>query len=193
MRVSGGLFLVAALLPATAAFGATPKVSGTYNVSTSTVCQAAVPVVATEVDVPPFADGLPTTNDVITVDPSETTFTGELQQLFVTATFTPGAGTPRQGTVAVEGSFWEGDLVFTGTSQGTTQGITQQSLSQTGTFSVTATTLTLVLSGVSTVYQALYSDIVDGVAQHADLVQVYTPPGNNGGAQCIEHGTAARQ
>lgn len=191
MRVYGGLLAVAALLSAPAAFAATPKLSGTYNLMTSTVCQASVPVIATEVDVPPF-NNVPTTTDILTIDPNETTYTGGLGQMLAAVTFTPGAINPHRGKVALNGTTWGGDLVYTGSGQGTTQGLQQQSASDTGTYAATATTLTLTTSGNVAVYQILYSNIVGGVAQQAALVQVYTTQ-NSGGAGCIEHGTATHQ
>ncbi len=146
---------------------------------TTTVCQASVPVIPTVVYVP-GPSGNPVTTDVITIDPNETTNTGSLKQLFATATFS-GA------KVTATGTQWGGDLVFTGTLQGTAPGLTAQALSATFSYTNTATQLTLVVSGVSEVYQVLYSDVVGGVAHRMDLVKVDTVNG------CVEQGAAVHQ
>ncbi len=81
-----------------------------------------------------------------------------------------------------------GDLVFTGTEQGTQPGISSNSVSSSGTYTNTATQLTLNVSGGSTVtYQVLYSDFEGALARRLDLVSVYNAFGS---FACIEQGTA---
>jgi hypothetical protein len=179
MRTFAALAAAGAILLTQAASAATvPKISGVYDLMTTTVCQASVPVIPTEVYVPGSSG--PVTTDVITIDPNETTNTGNLKQLFATATFS-GA------KVTATGTEWGGDLVFTGTSQGTSPGLAAQALSSIFSYTNTATQLTLIESNGNEVYQVLYSGIVGGVAQRMDLVRVDTVNG------CVEQGMAVRQ
>lgn len=197
MRSFGGLLAAPALLltlglslHGTSAAAAVPKLSGTYNVSTTTICQAAVPIAQTVVDVPPFTT-VPTTTTVLTIDPNQTTYTGEVKQLLATVTFTPSK-TAGAGTIVANGTQWGGDLVYTGTEQLTSPGLTQQPLSgASGTYTDSATQLVLIVGNTNT-YQALYSGVVSGITQRIDLVSVYAVP-NSGGAECIERGTAVHQ
>lgn len=192
MNVLTGLLAASALCLAYGASAAAPKLSGVYTVATSTVCQAAVPVAPTVVDVPPFKGGLPTTDSIIAIDKTATVNTGSMKQIFVSATFAPGAATPNAGALTVNGTSWGGDLTFTGTEQGTQAGLQTQTVSGKGTYSNTATQLSLALGGKPNIYRVIYSGVAAGIAMRADLVSVYS---SNGGStlDCIEHGTAVHQ
>ena len=191
MNVSTGLLAASAMFLAYGASAATPKLSGAYTIETSTVCQAAVPVAPTVVDVPPFKV-LPTTDTIIAISKHETVNTGKLKQVFLSVTFAPGAVNPDAGTIKVNGTSWGGDLVFTGAEQGTQPGLQTKAVSGTGTYSNTATQLSLVEGSKPNIYRVIYSGVTGGIAMRADLVSVYS---SNGGStlDCIEHGTAVHQ
>jgi len=180
MRAFAAFAVACAILLTQAASAATtPKISGVYDLMLTTVCQASVPAKLTTVVVPGPNNSFVTT-DIETIDPNESLNTGSLNQVSGTATFSGS-------NVTLIGTQSSGDLVFTGTAYGTTPGLTSQSVSTTDTYTNTATQLTLTGSSGGFVYQVLYSGIVRGVAQRADLVRVDTVNG------CIEQGTAVHQ
>jgi hypothetical protein len=191
MNVSTGLLAASAMFLAYGASAATPKLSGTYTIETSTVCQASVPVAPTVVDVPPFKV-LPTTDTIFAISKKETIYTGKMNQFFASATFAPGAVNPYAGSITVNGTSWGGDLVFTGAEQTTQRGLKTQTVSGgKGTYSNTATQLSLVL-GKPSVYRVIYSGVTNGIAMRADLVSVSSSTGT-ATLDCIEHGTAVHQ
>ena len=192
MKIATGLLATSAVLLTCGASGATPKLSGAYTVETTTVCQASVPVAPTVVDVPPFTKGLPTTNSIIAIDKSATVDTGKLSQILLTATFSPGVANPDAGSFLANGNSWDGDLVYTGAEQGTQRGLKPSSFTGKGTYSNTATQLTLTQSGSATIYKVVYSNVTGGIALRADLVSVYSSKGSSV-LDCIEHGAAVHQ
>jgi hypothetical protein len=156
-----------------------PILSGPYNLMTTNMCQASVPVTNTTVFVPGPNGQVAT--DVMTIDPNQITFTGTLNPVLLSITFNDGSFT-------AAGTSWMGDLVFTGTLSGSQPGLTSNPMSSSGTYTNTATQLTLNISGQGTnVYQVLYSDFVGDSARHLDLVNVYT---SYNGFGCVEKGTA---
>jgi hypothetical protein len=183
MRTFAALAAAGAILLTQAASAATvPKISGVYNVSTTTQCQASIPLTLTNACVFPSGSDACVSQQVITVDVNQPNNPGSLTLFSATVTFDAGKATG-------EGTVWEGDLVWENSNIGQSPGLTTQAWSFTGTYSNTATQLTLTSTVVvaSYVFQVRYADIVVGVAQHADLVWVDTVHG------CIEQGTAVRQ
>ena len=178
MRISTGLLAAAAMLLTEAAWAVpVPSLSGAYNLTSTTVCQASVVWGEKSVDVPPFKK-VPTTTDVGTVT---STSTGNVKQLFITATFATG------GVITASGTQWVGDLVFNG-AQGPASGLQTQPISVSGTYSNTTTQLSVTIPGSSPkTYQVLYSNVVGGVAQRVDLADVDTSAG------CVERGMAVHQ
>ncbi len=192
MSILTGLLSASAMFLAYGASAATPRLSGAYTVETTTVCQAAVPVAPTVVDVPPFSKGVPTTNSIIAIDKGETVNTGAMKQMLLSATFIPGKVNPNAGSITVNGTSWGGDLVFTGTEQGSKPGLKTQTQSGKGTYSNVGTELSLTLSGKPNVYHAIYSGVANGIAARADLVSVYSSTGGST-LDCIEHGAVVHQ
>ncbi len=106
MRTFAGSLAVCATLSTYGASAATtPKISGAYNVTTTTVCQASIPLTLTEVYVP-GAKG-PVTTDIMTINTNISNNTGDLKQLFATITFgagkVTGAGTQWGGRSRLHG------------------------------------------------------------------------------------------
>ena len=192
MNVSTGLLAASAVFLAYGASAATPKLSGAYTVETSTICQAAVPVAPTVVDVPGSTGGVPHTNSIIAISKNETVNTGSMKQIFLSATFAPSAANPNSGSVTASGTSWGGDLVFTGAKQTTQPGLQTQPVSGKGTYSNTATQLSLALGGKPNIYRVIYSGVTAGIAMRADLVSVYASTGSST-LDCIERGEAVHQ
>jgi len=178
MRTFAGLLAASAMILTHGASATTsaPKVSGAYNLMTTTVCQASLVWGETEVDVPPFSTS-PTTTDVGTIASSNT---GGLKQLSAVATFAAA------GTVKVSGTSWQGDLVYNG-KQGPAPGLKPQRSTMSGTYSLSGSQLTFTFSGASNTYQVLHSDVVNGIANHLDLVNV------NASTGCVEEGVAVHR
>jgi len=190
MKIVTGLLAASAMLLAHGASAAIPKLSGAYTVETTTVCQASVPVAPTVVDVPPFK-GAPATNTILAIGNSGVD-TGNIKQILLTVTFSPGGANPDAGTFQATGTQWGGDLVFTGSEQGTQPGLNQQSVSVQGTYSNTATQLTLKQKGGANAYTVIYSNVTGGIAMRGDLVSVYASNGSSL-LDCVEHGAAVHQ
>lgn len=170
--------LLSQMLTNGASAASVPILSGPYNVMTSTVCQASVPQTQTEVDVPGG------TTTIITIDPNETTYTGGLGESLLSVTF-------HDGSFTATGTSWgAGDLVFTGTDQGAFSGLNPASISSSGTYTNTATQLTLSFAGGggSITFQVLYSDFFGDQARYLHLVDVYGSGTSPFG--CIDQGTA---
>jgi hypothetical protein len=166
------------LVPVTAANAAVPVLSGTYIYQSEETCPATL--AATQ------ATSGPQKGAIINLVASSM---GDLTANDLAVTFTPGAGTPNAGKIA--GSGYQADLGslvrVTGTGQ-TSEGASDKAISVSGTYSNTASSITIV-SENKQAYNVVYGTVKTGIVQTA----AFSFLASDGGVTCVEHGSLTHE